>query len=111
MNNLPFLITISRNIKFGRVECLPSRKQEDIFAGIQNVIKLYNKRGFHITTVLADPEFESHKSDLHDKYNISLNVASAGEHVPEVERFICTTKESPMELFTFWSQDAEINYG
>ena len=43
--------------------------------------------------ILADPEFECHRQALEDDHNIDLNIASAGEHVPEIERYVRTVKK------------------
>ena len=64
-----------------------------ILDAIKNIIGTYNKRGFTIQNVLADPEFEALRNDLKNTYGINLNTALAGEHVPEIERCIQTIKE------------------
>ena len=46
---------------------------------------LYTKRGFNVTTTLMDGEFVPMITDLL-KMGVSLNIASASEHVPEIER-------------------------
>ena len=93
VNNLPFLITASRNLKAGTAQFMVKRTQESIYSGLQLVIKAYNRRGFNVKMILADPEFECHRQALEDDHNIDLNIASAGEHVPEIERYIRTVKE------------------
>ena len=40
-----------------------------------------------------DPKFDPLKNDFEDKYDLDMNVASAQEHVPEIERAIRTIKE------------------
>ena len=42
VNKIPFLITISRNLKFGTVEALPDRKLNTINYKLRSVIKLYS---------------------------------------------------------------------
>ena len=44
-------------------------------------------------TVLADPEFRMLKNELESSSKTNYNIAAAGEHVPEIERFIRTLKE------------------
>ena len=56
------------------------------------VHKLYLHRGFKITHMNADCEFEPlHKEMI--ALDINLNCAPQKEHVPEIERFIRTVKE------------------
>ena len=50
------------------------------------------KRGFKISTLLMDRQFESIRGDLAEM-QINLNTVSNDEHVPEVERYIRTIKE------------------
>jgi hypothetical protein len=49
VNKVPFLITISRHIKFGTVEVLKNRKTTNVIAAIGNFNKLYQIRGFRLT--------------------------------------------------------------
>jgi hypothetical protein len=92
VNKIPFLVTISRNIKFGTVEALKSRKLKELLAAIKSVKRIYNLRGFKITSAHVDNEFEPMRGDLQE-LGIGLNVVSADEHVPEIERYIRTVKE------------------
>ena len=50
------------------------------------------KRGFILTHVLMDGQFETLRSELAD-IQVNLNTVSANEHVPEIERHIRTVKE------------------
>jgi len=59
VNKIPFLITISRCIKFGTAERLINRQISTIKRAIQTTIAQYHSRGFRVATILADPEFES----------------------------------------------------
>ena len=92
VNKLAFLVTISHNIKFGTVEYIPTRTQDQILAAILRVVKLYGTREYKVNVIHADLEFEVLRPELSNKH-ILLNVASEGEHVPEVERYIRTVKE------------------
>jgi hypothetical protein len=86
VNKIPFLVTISRHIKFGTVEAIKSRKHK------VNVQRLYAARGFRVKHGHVDNEFEPLRGDLLD-IGVHLNVVSNDEHVPEVERQIRTIKE------------------
>ena len=46
---------MSRHIKFRTVEDMTDRTKENILRYISNVVRLYNKRGLKIETILADP--------------------------------------------------------
>ena len=83
INKVAFLVTISRNLKFGTVEALPNRQIPTITQCLRPAITLYRHRGFEVSAILADNEFEA----IHPDFPM-LNCAAGNEHVPEVERFI-----------------------
>jgi hypothetical protein len=94
VNKLPFFVTISRHIKFSTSEFLANQKTETIYKAIQRVHQTYLKRGFQITHILLDGQFD--KDGLSDQLagiGITINAVAANEHVPEVERHIRTIKE------------------
>jgi hypothetical protein len=107
VNKIPFLVTISRYLKFGTVEALKEQTASQIMRCIKTVRGVYNKRGFRIRTILADGEFEALRGSLledeHGRIQLDtkdlkgdgadLNVAGNDEHVPEVERYIRTVKD------------------
>ena len=88
INKIAFFVMTSRNLKFGTVEALPNRQIPTITQCLKSVIALYRHRGFAISAILADNEFEA----IHPQFPM-LNCAAANEHVPEVERFIRTIKD------------------
>ena len=88
INKIPFLVTISRNLKFRTVEALDNRQVSTICKKLQSIVKLYEHRGFKVTIILADPEFEPIRSEFP-----MLNCCGADEHIPDVERFIRTLKD------------------
>ena len=59
VNKLPFLVTISRAVKFGTIEFLTNRREDTIGQCIKNVMRLYGSRGFLVTMTHADGEFEA----------------------------------------------------
>jgi hypothetical protein len=84
VNQIPFFITISRNIKFRTIEVPKNRKNPTILQAFKNVNAIYNNRGFRITMGYTDNEFEPMRGDFLD-LGVELNVASNDEHVPEIE--------------------------
>jgi hypothetical protein len=92
VNQVPFLVSISRSIKFCLAELFLNQQVATILTGIKLINSLYKKRGFTLTTLLMDGEFEPLRGDLADM-GITLNTASCDEHVLEIERHIRTLKE------------------
>ena len=58
INSVAFLLTTSRNLKFGTVEALENRQVTTIVRKLKTIERLYHQRGFRIVSMLADPEFE-----------------------------------------------------
>ena len=92
VNKICFRITVSRKMRFGTTERLPSRHADIVSAALTRVIKFYWQRGFQIKECNGDGEFESLRADIAENRAV-LNIASEGEHVPEIERYIRTVKE------------------
>ncbi len=74
VNKIPFLMTISRCIKSGIAEM----DAEETLKAINNIKSIYAKRGFRISKIHADNEFESLRTELlHDeKYPVDLNISA-----------------------------------
>ena len=73
---------------------LSSRKIAKIFKAFKALYKFYLQRGFRITEVHADNEFAPLEALIADMpRGPRLNVTSADEHVPEIERRIRVVKE------------------
>ena len=87
----PFLTTISRNIKFNINETLKDMSVNNFLAALDCAFNLYKKGGLKITHMLMHMQFGFLEDDLHS-YGITLNLASAKEHVGEIEQFIRTLK-------------------
>ncbi len=66
VNKIPFLMTISRDIKFGTAKMIARRFAKHILKAINNVKAIYRKRGFRIIQDHTDNEFESLQGDLMD---------------------------------------------
>jgi hypothetical protein len=75
VNQIPFLMTVSRHIKFGTAEMLKSKSDASLLDAIKHVKKAYATRGFKLTYILADRQFKSLRADLADLW-IALNCVS-----------------------------------
>ena len=58
VNGLPFLLTLSRDIRFGTVEFLPSRTAPQLGRSLMKIVKVYALRGFVVRCIMMDMEFE-----------------------------------------------------
>ena len=101
-DNIPFILTISRDINFYTVEKLTDRENTTILECLKRVISIYNARGFYIQYILADGEFRHMSGDIISEFKCHLNCTAAGEHVPEAERAVRTIKERIRCIVNTW---------
>ena len=90
VQKIPFLHTIARKLKFRTVSAVPDRSQPTILKELLATCSLYHGRGFQVTDLHADGEFECVTHDLHP---VRTRIAPADAHVGEVERSIRVIKE------------------
>ena len=94
VNKIPFFLSLSRKICFTAVNHLANRTVPEIFKAFKEIYQYYLQRGFRITTVHADGEFEPLAALIQAlPGGPTVNLASAHEHVPEIERRIRVVKE------------------
>ena len=94
VNKIPFFITLSHKICFTAVNHLANRTVPHIFKAFKEIYQYYLQRGFHITVLHVDGEFAPLKTLIESMPGGPLvNLASANEHVPEIERIIRVVKE------------------
>ena len=98
VNKIPFFMSISRNIRFATSEVLPNRTTKSILAAVKRIHRVYCQRGFRITQMNMDGEFDTMRGELADM-QIGLNITSNAEHVPEIERHIRTMKERARSIY------------
>ena len=92
MNQIPFLLTVSSKINFLTVQTGENRSKKSIIKGLTSVKNTYTSRGFCITDIHADNEFDM--DDLRDALRpSSLHIYGAEEHVGKIERAVRTVKE------------------
>ena len=95
INKVLFLMTMARDLKFGTVEALSNGQVPTIIHHLSALVRLYKHQGFQITAILANPEFEPICP-----FFPCLNCCGAGEHVPDIEYYICTVKDRVQS--TYW---------
>jgi hypothetical protein len=73
---------------------LANRKLVNIFKAFKGIYVYYLQKGFQITTVTGDEEFEPMQELMNELLNAPhLNLASANEHEPYIEQKIQVVKE------------------
>ena len=86
ISKIPFLMTISRHIKFGTAGKLDKQDDKTILKHFRALVAVYATRGFKVTIMLRDGQFQSMRGEIADM-GVLLNVVSEGEHAPEIEQF------------------------
>jgi Reverse transcriptase (RNA-dependent DNA polymerase) len=90
VNQILFLHSISRKLKVRTVNYITSRHKPNILKEILEIIELYRHRGFIVTNIHGDIEFEC---IIRDIPTVNFEITPNDAHVPEVERSIRTIKE------------------
>ena len=98
VNKIPFLMSISRHIRFGTAQHIKNQQGTTILNGIRAIHQVYLQRGFRIRNAFMDGQFEPLRGNLAE-LGIVLNTASNDEHVPEIERQIRTVKERTRAIY------------
>eukprot|EP00804_Cyclotella_cryptica_P026860 CCRYP_019980-RA/>CCRYP_019980-RA protein AED:0.34 eAED:-0.36 QI:0/-1/0/1/-1/0/1/0/208 len=90
VNGLPFLVTLSRDIKLGSIEFLPSRTAKQLTNALEKVFLIYRRGGYFVRTCLMDMEFEKLKTQM---TSVDINTMAAREHVGDIKWYIRVIKE------------------
>jgi hypothetical protein len=94
VNKNPFFLTLIRKITFTAINHLADRTVPQILKAFKEIYQYYLQRVFHITVVHADSEFAPLKPLIESILGGPvINLASANEHVPEIERRLRVVKE------------------
>jgi hypothetical protein len=100
VNKIPLFLTLSRKICFTTVNHLADRTVPQIFKAFKDMYQYYLQRGFHINTVHTYGEFAPLKPLIESMPGGPMvNLASANEHVPDIERRIRVVKERCWETW------------
>ena len=83
LNKLPFLVSISRRLKFTTIDYLSSKNEIALVTSINKIVIYYRSHGLHIVTMFVDQEFKSLEEKV---FSTTLNTTGARDNVPEVER-------------------------
>ncbi len=94
VNGIPFFITHSRKIEFTTAEHMADTTIPSIMTAWKTVQTFYEQSGFKIVLLLADGEFAAVQALIQQlPGGPKVNITSASEHVPEIERKIRGVKE------------------
>ena len=75
VKNIPFLITMSRGIKFVAVKRIPSIMDNQLRKKLNMIMDLYSRGSMIVQTILMDPEFYFTKDELMGKTVVKTSAA------------------------------------
>ena len=79
------LTSIDHRIKYRKTTPLASCAADPMYEALDVVLRTYNRQGITITRIESDNEFQHFLEPLEDEWNIRMNFAPPGEHVPAAE--------------------------
>ena len=82
INKLPFLMRISRRMKFTTIEYLSINNEISLLTSINKIVSYYRSHGLHVGTIFVDPEFQYLKEKV---VSTTLNKTGLRDHAPELE--------------------------
>ena len=86
INRVILFTSIDRSVKYRTVVPLDSHKKEELYRGLDQVVRIYNNAGFTIRRIHCDNEFKSIMDPVADEMDIIMNYANPDMHVPDIER-------------------------
>ena len=98
VNKIPFFVTTSHRIRFSTAEMVTNQKAKTLTNAVLQVKRIYAQRGFIVTEIAMDGQFEPIRGDLAD-IQVGLNTPGHDDHVPEVERHIRVVKERSRAVY------------
>ena len=89
VNDVAFLATVSKPVDYVTAQALTSESTSNLKKSTDRVLSLYKSRGFDVTRIDADGQFEC----LEEHCGALLNICAHEEHVPTIERKLRVLKE------------------
>ena len=97
VNRITFLLCKSSGINYLHVTKLKSRGKKEIRRKLKFIKSKYTKRGYIISSVHGDNEFDH--EDIKEVFSDSdINICAKDEHVPGIERAVRTVKDRVRSL-------------
>ena len=83
---MPLLTAIDDPIRYRSLVCLENRNVDTIYAGLDVILRNYNKAGYRIARIHCDNEFRPMVEAIQDDLDIELICVPQGAHVSQAER-------------------------
>ncbi|VEU34053.1 unnamed protein product [Pseudo-nitzschia multistriata] len=95
VNGIQFFHSISRHLRFRTSRAVTNVKQSTLLHCVESLIGQYKSRGFTVTQVSGDNQFQCLRDDLlRLSPPVEMRCVAAGQHEPTIERSNRTLKEN-----------------
>ena len=72
---------------------LKDRNSDEIYQGLDVILRHYNNEGYKINKIHCDKEFKSIMDEVSDNLDVDMIYASSNDHVLDIERSNFTVEE------------------
>ena len=86
VNGMPMLTGVDDPIRHRACVPLKSRHAEELYDGLDKILRFYNKYGYLVKRIRADNEFRVMLEPIQDNLDVDIELANVGDHVPQAER-------------------------
>ncbi len=86
VNGMPMLTGIDRSIRYRSLVPLENRTADELYLGLDKVLRRYNDAEHRINSIFCDQEFKPLMDPVKDELGVDMNYTTTDEHVPEAER-------------------------
>ena len=80
------MTAIDHSVEYRSVVALDTRDKDELYQGLDVVLRLYNKAGFKIKTIDCYNEFKIIMDPVSDEMNDDKEYSAPKQHVQDIER-------------------------
>ncbi|MGC9200312.1 MAG: hypothetical protein ACP5E5_15690 [Acidobacteriaceae bacterium] len=81
VNGMPMLTGIDGNIHYRSLVPLENRTADELYSGLDKILRRYNDAGHIIKTIYCDQEFKPLMDQVKDELDVEMNYTTTDEHV------------------------------
>ena len=78
VSKLPFLMSISRRLKFTTIEYLSSKNEIKLVTSLNKIVSYYRSHDLHVVMISLYPEFNSLEEKV---FSTTLNTTGESDHI------------------------------
>ena len=86
INRVVLMTAIDRTVKYRSVVPLENQTKNELYRGLDVILRLYNKAGFKIGRIFCDNEFRVIMDPVADEMDAEMIYSAPDQHVPDIER-------------------------